>query len=190
MPRNAPLDVGRVGQEVGATLWEREWDQNVSDEEETAPRRVQFFGVNDLPAGWNVPRVAEIAEQFDPSSAPTSVMDIIELHNVERYLHNIFLPRDYTESDHAVAMSQVGPMRSAVARFFAAVDDANCPAGERRGVRARASWCRRVGAPCFGRGAWTSLCVAIHASARRLASGVSRLAALAPQPPERRGSHQ
>lgn len=125
-PRNAPLDVGRVGQDVGAASWEREWDQNVSDEEETALRRVRFFGVNDLAAGWYVPRVAEIAEQFDPSSAPTSVIDIIELHNVEQYLQNGFLPRDYTESDHAVAMSQVGPMRSAVARFFAAVDDANC----------------------------------------------------------------
>lgn len=61
---------------------------NVSDEEETALRRVRFFGVNDLAAGWYVPRVAEIAEQFDPSSAPTSVMDIIELHNAEQYLRN------------------------------------------------------------------------------------------------------
>lgn len=55
-PRNVPLDVGRVGQDVAAASWEREWDQNVSDEEETALRRVRFFGVNDLAAGWYVPR--------------------------------------------------------------------------------------------------------------------------------------
>ena len=45
-----------MGQDVGAASWEREWDQNVSDEEETALRRVRFFGVNDLAAGWYVPR--------------------------------------------------------------------------------------------------------------------------------------
>lgn len=98
----------------------------MSDEEETALRRVRFFGVHDLAAGWFVPRVAEIAKQFDPSGAPTGTMDVIELHNVQQYLENGFLPRDYTDAERAAAMSRIGAMRSTVARYFSAVDDANC----------------------------------------------------------------
>lgn len=98
----------------------------MSDEEEASLRRVRFFGVHDLAAGWFVARVAQIAEQFDPSSAPTDAMDIIELHNVQQYLENGFLPRDCTEAERAAAMSKIGPIRSTVARFFSAIDDVDC----------------------------------------------------------------
>ena len=90
----------------------------MNDDEEADLRRVRFFGVHDLAAGWYVARVAEIAEQFDPASAPVRAVDIIELHNVQQYLENGFLPRDYIEGERAGAMSQIGPIRSAVARFF------------------------------------------------------------------------
>lgn len=89
-------------------------------------RRVRFFGVHDLAAGWYVQRVAELVEQFDNANVPSEAMDIIELHNVQQYLEHGFIPREYTESERALAMSRIGEIRRAVARFFSAVDDANC----------------------------------------------------------------
>ncbi|WP_459983236.1 hypothetical protein [Nocardioides sp. AN3] len=53
-------------------------------------------------------------------------MDVIELHNVQQYLENGFLSRDYTDAERAAAMSRIGPMRSTLARYFSAVDDSNC----------------------------------------------------------------
>lgn len=89
-------------------------------------RRVRFFGVHDLAAGWYVPRVAELVEEFDNANVPTDAMDIIELHNVRQYLEHGFVPREYTEAERAIAASRIGQIRSAVARFFSAVDSANC----------------------------------------------------------------
>ncbi|MGY4721470.1 hypothetical protein [Naumannella huperziae] len=98
----------------------------MSNKEGASLRRVRFFGVHDLAAGWFVARVARIVEQFDPSNAPTDAMDIIELHNVQQYLENGFLPRDYTEAERLAAVSKIGPIRSTVAKFFSAINDADC----------------------------------------------------------------
>jgi hypothetical protein len=97
----------------------------VSSEDDIA-RRVRFLGVHDLAAGWYVQRVAELVEQFDPANASSEAMDLLELHNVQQYLEHGFVPRDYTESERAIATSRIGQIRSAVARFFSSVDNANC----------------------------------------------------------------
>lgn len=89
-------------------------------------RRVRFFGVHDLATGWYVQRVAEIVEGFDPADAPSEAMDILELHNVQQYLEHGLVPREYPESERAVATSRIGQIRSAVARFFSSIDSANC----------------------------------------------------------------
>ncbi|GAA2165505.1 hypothetical protein FHX52_3882 [Humibacillus xanthopallidus] len=94
--------------------------------DEDHPRRVRFFGVHDLASGWYVERVAEIVESFDPSRVPTSTVDIIELHNVQQYLENDFLPQAYTQEQRDFARSQRGNLRAAVARYFSAIDEATC----------------------------------------------------------------
>lgn len=91
-------------------------------------RRVRFFSLDDLSVGWYVKRVAELVEQFDPEHAPTDVMDLLELHNVQQFLEHGLVPREYTESQRAVATSRIGQIRSVVARFFSSVDNANCAA--------------------------------------------------------------
>ncbi|WP_222843954.1 hypothetical protein [Cellulosimicrobium sp. CUA-896] len=97
----------------------------VSDED--APlRRVRFFGPDDLAAGVYVGRVAELVEHFDTSNVPVCAMDVIELHNVQQYIEHGLLPHDFTESERAIARARVGQIQSVVARFFSAVDDANC----------------------------------------------------------------
>ena len=88
-------------------------------------RRVRFYGVHDLATGWHVPRVAELVEQFDPKSAPTSTVDILELHNVQQYLEHGFLPNSYTEDERDRAKARIPQIRSAVARFFSAIDNTN-----------------------------------------------------------------
>ncbi len=94
----------------------------VSEEDEEV-RRVRFFGPNDLATGWLAQRAADLAEQFDPENPPTSTVDILELHNVLQYLEHDFLPRTYSEEQHALAKARIPQIRRAVAQFFSAVDD-------------------------------------------------------------------
>jgi hypothetical protein len=94
-------------------------------EDDEATRRVRFYGVNDMATGWYVPRVAELAEQFDPKKVPTRTEDILELHNVQQYLEHGFLPNAYNEEQRDQAKAQIPRIRSTVARFFTAIDDTN-----------------------------------------------------------------
>lgn len=94
-------------------------------DEDAALRRVRFYGVHDLATGWQVPRVVELVGQFDPKNAPTSIVDILELHNVQQYLEHGFLPNAYTEQERNHAKARIPQIRSAVARFFSVIDDTN-----------------------------------------------------------------
>jgi hypothetical protein len=96
----------------------------VSEEDEEF-RRVRFIGPNDLAAGWFVQRAVDLAEQFDPENAPTSTVDILELHNVQRYLEQAFFPVAYTEEQRALAKARIPQIRGVVARFFSGVNDTN-----------------------------------------------------------------
>lgn len=91
-------------------------------------RRVRFFGPSDLATGWFVERAAELAERFDPNSAPTNTADIVELHNVQQYLEHGLLPSTYTEEQLAFAKARIPQIRSAVARYFRGVNETNLAA--------------------------------------------------------------
>lgn len=93
--------------------------------EDEAARRVRFFGVGDMAAGFHVERVAEIVGQFDPADVPTSITDVIELHHVQTYVEHGLLPRAYTEEQVEEAKERVPQFRSTIARFFSAIDNAN-----------------------------------------------------------------
>ena len=94
-------------------------------EEELAPRRVKFYGIHDIATGWQIPRVAELAERFDPESVPMNVEDILELHNVQQYLEQGLFSTASDEVEHNQAKSRIPQIRSTVARFFSAVNNAN-----------------------------------------------------------------
>jgi hypothetical protein len=96
----------------------------VSDEDEDL-RRVRFYGAQDLASGWHAPRVVELTSQFDPENALTNVVDVIELHNVQQYLEHGMLPNDCSENERPHLIVRAPQIRSAVARFFAAVDGSN-----------------------------------------------------------------
>lgn len=88
-------------------------------------RRVRFYGADDLATYWQLERAAVIAEGFDPAEPPASTADFIELHNVQLYVEAGFLPRSDTDAQRAQAKASASEIRGAVARYFAAVDDAN-----------------------------------------------------------------
>lgn len=92
---------------------------------DSALRRVKFYGVHDMATGFHVPRVAELAEAFDPKNVPTSTEDILELHNVQRYLEQGLLPISYNDEEQYQAKALIPQIRSAVARFFSSVNNTN-----------------------------------------------------------------
>lgn len=94
-------------------------------EEDAALQRVRFYGVNDMATGWHVPRVADLVERFDPQNEPTNIDDVIELHNAQQYLEHGFLPRSYSEEERTLALAKIPGIRSAVARHFSTIDDAD-----------------------------------------------------------------
>lgn len=93
--------------------------------EDAELRRVRFYGEHDLAAGWHAPRVVELAAEFDPKSAPTNVADVLELHNVQKYLEHGLLPHSLIEGERNRLIAKVPLIRSAVARFFGAVKNSN-----------------------------------------------------------------
>ncbi|MGW9198600.1 hypothetical protein [Micromonospora chersina] len=99
----------------------------MSNEDSTA-RRVRFYGTADFATYWQAGRAAEIAERFSPEDPPTRAADIIELHNVQQYIEAGFFPAGYTDAQRAQAQARLPAMRSAIARFFTAIDDTNAAA--------------------------------------------------------------
>lgn len=79
-----------------------------------------------MATGMYVERVAQLIEKSDPVNVPESTADIIELHNVQQYIENDFLPHSYTAEQRDLAKSLVPKIRGVVARFFSTIDDFNC----------------------------------------------------------------
>lgn len=96
-----------------------------TDEEEGDLRRVRFYGVRDLATGFYAQRAAEIALAFDPGSLPTTIVDALELHNVQQYLENAAFPRSSKPAEREQMEAVAPKIRIAVARFFGDIDGSN-----------------------------------------------------------------
>lgn len=88
-------------------------------------RRVRFYGVRDMAAGYYVQRVAEIALAFEPGSPPGTIMDALELHNVQQYLDSAIFPSSSTPAERKQMEAAALMIRSAVGRFFGRIDGSN-----------------------------------------------------------------
>src|SRR6476660_6507460 len=86
--------------------------------------RVKFYGVADLATYWQAERVAEVIARFG-AGAPATVIDAIELYNVQSYIESGILPASYEEAQRATAGALVPQFRAAVARFFFTIDQTN-----------------------------------------------------------------
>ena len=59
--------------------------------EDTASRRVKFYGIGDYGAYFQVERAAEILENYDATRTSYSISEIIELYNAQLFAQkNIF----------------------------------------------------------------------------------------------------
>lgn len=70
-------------------------------------KRVKFYGATDLATYWQVERMAEVTARFDADAAPATVVEAIELHNVQLYIESGILPASYSEAERAAAVALV-----------------------------------------------------------------------------------
>ncbi|WP_285039148.1 hypothetical protein [Plantibacter sp. lyk4-40-MEA-4] len=92
--------------------------------DDSATRRVRFFSINDLSIGWYLPRVTDLVERLDPDHAPADTTDILELHNVQRYLEYALLPAEYSDEQVASAKARIPTIHGMVARHFSKITEA------------------------------------------------------------------
>src|SRR6266568_4163099 len=93
--------------------------------EGTADRRLKFYGLNDYGTFFQVEHAAEILEHYDPSSTANTISDILELHNAQLFAASNLFPKSYTDSQRVACQALIPELRTAVAKFFNAMDDAN-----------------------------------------------------------------
>src|SRR4051812_35820014 len=66
-----------------------------------AERRLKFYGTNDYGTFWQVQRAAALLETLDSAVAPSSIAEVIELHNAEQFVENNLLPSSSTDEQRA-----------------------------------------------------------------------------------------
>ncbi|KTR07101.1 hypothetical protein NS184_08250 [Curtobacterium luteum] len=89
------------------------------------PRRVYFYGPDDGAVGIFVPRVVELASNFESGTAFETATDALEHHNVQKYLEHRLLPSGLDEEAIQQLLQKVRPLRAAIARFFSAISEDN-----------------------------------------------------------------
>jgi hypothetical protein len=95
------------------------------DSEDVRIRRVRFYGLGDYGTFFQIDRAAEVYDALDITSLPTSAAEIIELHNVQKFIDAGLFPSNYDGDRRELAKKCIPQIRSAVAQFFTAVDDSN-----------------------------------------------------------------
>lgn len=95
------------------------------NQEGDRPLRVYFYGPDDGAVGIVVPRVVELASNFESGTAFETATDALEHHNVQKYLEHRLLPPGLDEEAIQQLLQKVRPLRAAIARFFSAISEDN-----------------------------------------------------------------
>jgi hypothetical protein len=93
--------------------------------EDTASRRVKFYGLADYGTYFQVERAAEILEDYDATRTSYSISEIIELYNTQLFAQNNLFPPSYTKAQCDGFKAQLPEARKTIAKFFNAIDEAN-----------------------------------------------------------------
>lgn len=93
--------------------------------EDTASRRVKFYGLGDYGTYFQVERAAEILEDYDATRTSYSISEIIELYNTQLFAQNNLFPPSYTKAQCDGFKAQLPEARKTIAKFFNAIDEAN-----------------------------------------------------------------
>ena len=90
-----------------------------------ARRRLRYYGSGDFATYWQVDDAASILRDFDHGAPLIDATDAIELYNAHRFQDSGFVPVSMAEGDRFVLSEQSARAKSAVARFFTEVNEAN-----------------------------------------------------------------
>ena len=93
--------------------------------ENSAVRRVKFFGLRDLGTNFHAEQAARILENYDPSLTACSASDVLELHNVQRFAENDVFPSSYTDEQREALKAHIAALRKTVGKFFSTIQDTN-----------------------------------------------------------------
>jgi hypothetical protein len=93
--------------------------------EDSADRRVKFYGLDDYGTYFQVEHAGKILEHYDPSSTSHSISDILELYNAQLFAENNLFPSSYLDSQREACRALIPELRKTVAKFFNAITCAN-----------------------------------------------------------------
>ena len=93
--------------------------------EDTASRRVKFYGLGDYGTYFQVERAAAILEHYDATRTSYSISEIIELHNARLFAQNNLFPPSYTKAQCDGFKAQLPEVRKTIAKFFNAINESN-----------------------------------------------------------------
>jgi hypothetical protein len=93
--------------------------------DEAADRRLKFYGPYDLGTGFQLERLAEVLESFDPTASPTDASDVIELYNARQFLDHDLLPKTYDDERRAHCRALIPNLKFTVAKFFNGLNEDN-----------------------------------------------------------------
>lgn len=96
----------------------------MTNEDETG-HRLKFYGLGDYGTYWQIEHAAEILENFDPTSPPQAISDVLELHNAQLFAENNLFPESYDEGERAAGQALIPKLRKAVAQYFDQISDGN-----------------------------------------------------------------
>ena len=93
--------------------------------EDTASRRVKFYGLRDYGTYFQVERAAEILEHYDATRTSYNISEIIELNNARLFAQNDIFPPSYTKAQCDALKAHLPEALKTVAKFFNAINEAN-----------------------------------------------------------------
>lgn len=92
--------------------------------ENSAERRLKFYGLNDNGTYFQVEHAARVIEQYNPSAEHLAA-DVLELHNALSFVESELFPAEYSSEQRAALRARAPSMLTTVRRFFHALSDGN-----------------------------------------------------------------
>jgi hypothetical protein len=86
---------------------------------------VKFYGLNDHGTYSFAGQAVRVLEQYDPSSTPNSVNDVLELYNAQLFAEHDVFPSTYTDKERNAIKSLIPELRKTAGRFFSTLRDEN-----------------------------------------------------------------
>lgn len=88
-------------------------------------KRIKFYSRNDLMHGYNLGKIVDIFNRFEECKATLDINDMIEVHNIKKYLDNEVYLNSWTPDEIKRYQSSVKLYFGMVAKFFKSINTDN-----------------------------------------------------------------